>query len=245
MGSLLSSLLSALSATSSSGNVLPKVYLQNDGNRIQFPVGPSSFEVDVKQNNSTININSIGELNMIGKTGLAVMSFASMFPAQVYKFCSCTPNEPYSYVNQIDKWRTSGKPCRFIISDTPVNYAVTIEEFKWGERDGTSDVYFTLNFKEYKFLGNAKDTTQYSAITGLKDRPVSAMDVLANVMVYPGDSIGDVIGRSLGQTANLTKANKTSLAAYAAIAKRGGLKSGDVIKLTTNTLKVNGADVSL
>ena len=243
--SFLSSLMSSLTATNSSGNTPPKIYLQNNGSRIQFPVGPSSFEVDAKQNNSTININSLGELNMIGKTGLLTLSFSSFFPAQQYSFCACTSNEPYSYVNQIDKWRTSGKPCRFIVSDTPVNYAVTIDDFKWGERDGTSDVFFTLSFKEYKFVGGALDSSAFSEVSGLKSRSSWLESTIQSITAYPGDSIGDVLGRSIGKNASLGTNNTNMLAAYKSVAKSGGIKAGDILTYasSSNTLKVGGKNV--
>lgn len=238
--SLISSLLSAATASTVT-NSPPGVYLQSNGSRLQFPVAPAAFEVSVKQNNSTININNIGELNMVGKTGLATMSLSSFFPAQQYTFCSCTADDPYSYINKIDAWRTSGKPCRFIISGTPVNYAVTIDSFKWGERDGSSDVYFSLDFKEYRFIGNAKDTTQYSAITGLKPRQSFLEQAVQNLTVYSGDSIGDVLGRSIGKTAAMGAVDKNILAAYKNIAKGGGIKTGTIISYAAGSIKkVNG-----
>jgi hypothetical protein len=244
--SFISSLLSASNA-GGSGNNPPKVYLQNEGNRIQFPVPPPSFEVVTKQNNSTININNIGELNMIGKAGLATITFASFFPAQPYTFCSCTPDEPYNYVKTIDGWKTSKKPCRFIISDTPIDYAVTIEGFKWGERDGTGDVYFSLDFKEYKFVGSAKDTTQFNVLSGMKSRPRSFMESAAqNLTVYPSDSVGDVLGRSIGATASMGGNDKNILAAYKSMSKSGGFKPGDVISYENGSVKkVNGKNVQL
>lgn len=236
--SFLSSLFSA-AAASGPTNTQPRVYLQCNGNRIQFPVAPSSFGVSVKQNNSTVNINNIGELNMIGKTGLATMSLASFFPNQQYTFCACTADNPYSYVGKIDSWRTSGRPCRFIISDTPVNYAVTIEDFKWDEHDGTGDVYFSIDFKEYKFVGGAKDTTQFNALSGMKSRPQSSFieNALENITVYPSDSISDVLGRSIGRTAAMGEGNKTFLTAYKSIAKSGGLKAGSVISYSAGSIK--------
>ena len=236
--SFLSSLFSAATGNGAS-NVAPNVYLQCNGSRLQFPVAPSSFEVSVKQNNSTVNINNIGELNMIGKTGLATMSLSSFFPNQQYTFCACTPSVPYDYVKKIDSWRTSGKPCRFIVSGTPVNYAVTIETFKWGEHDGSGDVYFSIDFKEYKFVGNAKDTTQFNALSGMKDRPQPSFleNVLDNVTVYPSDSISDVLGRSIGKTAAMGDNNKNLLAAYKNIAKGGGLKTGSIISYSAGAIK--------
>lgn len=242
--SLLSSLLSNLSASEQSGNAPPKVYLQNNGTRLQFPIPPGSFDVNVKQNNSVVNINNIGELNMIGKTGLITMNFSSFFPAQQYSFCQCTPNEPYDYVKTIDAWRTSGRPCRFIMTGTPINYAVTIDDFTWGEHDGTGDVYFVLSFREYRFVGGAKDSTQVNEVTGLKDRKDSSFieQSFENITVYPADSIGDVVGRAIKRTANTGSNDNNVLSAYKKIAKSGGIKAGDIITYTAvnDTLKVGG-----
>jgi hypothetical protein len=237
--SFFSSLLSGLSS-SGSGNTTPNIYLQNNGSRLQFPVGPSSFDVSVKQNNTMININNLGELNMIGKTGLLQVSLSSFFPAQAYTFCACTPQEPYDYVKTIDGWRTSGKPCRFIISGTPVNYAVTIDAFTWGEHDGTSDIYFTLEFKEYKFVGGAKDSTQVNPLTGMQQRSYLE-NVAQNITVYPGDSIGDVLGRAVGRTEGNN--NNSTLKYYKSIAKGGGLKTGSILTYANGAMKVNDKNV--
>jgi hypothetical protein len=237
--SFFSSLFSGLNSSGSS-NTPPKVYLQCNGSRIQFPVGPSSFEVTAKQNNSIVNINNIGELNMLGKTALLTMSLSSFFPNQSYTFCACTPDDPYSYVKTIDNWRTSGKPSRFIISGTPINYAVSIDSFKWGEKDGTGDVHFSLDFHEYKFVGGAKDSTQVNSVTGLKDRSYLE-NVAQNITVYPNDSIGDVIGRAVGKTEAAN--TNSSLKYYTSIAKGGGLKTGSIVTYATGVMKVNGKNV--
>jgi hypothetical protein len=244
-----SSLVSSLLSPSSSivANQPPKIYLQCNNEKIQFPIPPSSFEVNVKQNNSTVNINSLGELNMLGKTGLITMSFSAFLPNQDYDFCQCTADKPYNYVKTIEKWRTSGQPSRFTITDTPINYPVSIESFKYGERDGTGDVYFTIDFKEYKFIGNAVDNT-VSSITGLKDRTDSSslIDADKSVTVYPGDSIMDVASRTLGQNVKLNNSDNSYLDLYKSLAKRGGVRAGDVLKVTkNNTVKIGDSNVSL
>ncbi|WP_231038233.1 hypothetical protein [Pectinatus frisingensis] len=229
-----------------SANTQPRTYLSCNGSKIQFPMPPATFDVSVVQQNSTININNIGELNMLGKTGLLTLSFSSFFPAQNYPFCLCTPDAPYNYVKTIDVWRTSGKPCRFSIAGTSVNYAVSIDKFVWGEHDGTSDVYYTLDFREYKFIGGATDST-ISDVTGMKDRTDtnSMLDVLQSVTVYPSDSIGDVVGRAIGKNLSMGQGNSTILDAYKSIAKSGGINTGDILTYakTTNALKVNNKNV--
>ena len=241
--SLLSSIVSELSSTSSTQ---PRTYLQCNGDKIQFPIPPSKFDVEVSQGNQTININNIGELNMLGKTGLLQIHFSSFFPAQDYYFCLCTPDDPYTYVKTIDSWRTSGKPARFSIAGTPVNYAVSIDNFRWGEHDGSSDVYFNIDFKEYKFIGGAVDST-VSDVTGLKDRTDTSntLETIESVTVYPGDSISDVVGRAVGKNISLGQDDQKVLNAYKALAKKGGLKAGSVVSYvqSSGVLKVDGESV--
>ncbi|GMB01077.1 hypothetical protein [Pelosinus sp. IPA-1] len=242
--SLVSSLLSP-SNSSSTANQPPKIYLQCNKEKIQFPIPPSSFEVSVKQNNSTVNINNLGELNMIGKTGLITMSFSSFLPNQNYDFCQCTADKPYNYVKTIEKWRTSGQPSRFTITETPVNYPVSIESFKYGEKDGTGDVYFTIDFKEYKYTGNAVDNT-VSDVTGLSNRSDASTiaDTTKNITVYPGDSLLDVASRAMGST--IKKGSNSYLDLYKSLAKRGGISTGDIISVTkNNTVKIGDSNVSL
>lgn len=233
-------------SASGTANKAPSVYLQSESGKIQLPIPPESFEVSVKQNNSTVNINNFGELNMLGKTGLLTISLSSFFPNQQYSFCQCTPDSPYSYIKTIEGWRTSGKPARITISDTPIDYAVSIDNFRWGEKDGTGDVYFTLDLREYKFIDGAKDTT--NNVTGLKERvdASSIADKVKTVTVYPGDSLMDVASRALGQKTSLTGTNNTYLAAYKALVKRGGVSTGSVLKvLNGNSLKVGSYNVQL
>lgn len=251
MSSILSSLLSSFSSgsLSSSGtaNQPPKIYLQSAAGKIQLPIPPSSFKVSVKQNNSTVNINNLGELNMIGKTGLITLALSSFFPNQQYSFCQCTPDSPYNYVKTIDGWRTNGQPARITISDTPINYAVTIDSFEWEEKDGTGDVYFSLDLKEYKFVGSAVDNT-INTVTGLKDRTdaTSVADAVKSVTVYPGDSLMDITSRALGQTTSINDDTKSYLTAYKALAKAGGLSIGNVLKVnSTKRLKVGDTNIQL
>ncbi len=125
---------------------------QNNTERFQLPVPPSNYSIDNKNINSVININEIGEVNMIGKSGLREISIDSFFPNREYYFCKTTPLAPYDYINMILKWKESQKPIRLIITDTPINIAAAIESFEYGEKDGTGDVYYSLGLKEYRFV---------------------------------------------------------------------------------------------
>ena len=125
----------------------------NNEERLRLPVIPSSFEVTIPHQNTTVNITELGEINLIGKTGLASMTIQSFFPNQDYPFCLYTGYpKPYECIKLLLKWKESGKPIRVIVTETPINYAMAIESLSYSEVDGTGDVYFTLELKEYKFI---------------------------------------------------------------------------------------------
>jgi hypothetical protein len=137
---------------------------------LRIPVLPPSFQVTAANNNTVVNIVDFGELNLIGKTKLAEISIASFFPAQYYSnLCEYSGfPDPYTFVNTFEKWRTSGKPVRFIKTNTVdnvknVNMPVAIESFVYGEQDGTHDVYYTLSLKEYRYVTTSQSNTVITA----------------------------------------------------------------------------------
>ena len=94
--SILGSVLGALGGNGGDGCVFT---LSGGGSSVAFPVSPPDFEVVNPYNNSTVNINNLGEINMIGKRGLATMKFSSFFPAQDYNFLQTVmAGSPYELV---------------------------------------------------------------------------------------------------------------------------------------------------
>jgi hypothetical protein len=51
----------------------------NNEERLRLPVIPSSFEISIPHQNTTVNITNLGEINLIGKPGLATMTIESFF----------------------------------------------------------------------------------------------------------------------------------------------------------------------
>lgn len=128
----------------------------NSAETLRLPVLPSQFKLTTANGNTVVNVADFGELNLIGKTKLAELTLESFFPNQYYaNLCEYSGfPDPYSCVNMIEKWRTSGKPIRVLLIQSAakiVNMAATIESFTWGEQDGTGDVYYSLPLKEYRF----------------------------------------------------------------------------------------------
>jgi len=125
----------------------------NGKEKLQLPVPPPSFEIKRGKQVEVVTLQNIGEVAMLGKGKLATVTISSFFPAQAYPFVQYRRfPKPYNCVKLIEKWQSQNKPIRLIITDTPINIAATIQNFEYGERDGTGDVYYTLELLEYRFL---------------------------------------------------------------------------------------------
>lgn len=125
-----------------------EIYLkENNSIGFQLPVLPESIPILNTFNNTTVNIPTKGDINMIGTKGLREVTLTSFFPAQDYEFNQCERLEPEEYVTLIESWM--GKVIRLIVTDV-INMEVTIESFNKTYAD--NDIKYELSLKEYKRL---------------------------------------------------------------------------------------------
>ena len=209
---------------------------------VTFPVLPAELMISVNTNHGTVNINNYGEYLMKGKTGLKSLTLAGFFPAQNYPFAMMGLS-PYTYISELEAMRTGGEVCQLTVSDTPLSMPCLISSFKFGEKDGSGDVYYELGLTEYRYV-TAPETGKTDAATGLKKRPESFWSKMKkNITYYPGDSIGNVIGRAVGKSVTLNNEQFSKFQIYRSIVRNGGLSPGDIIRLTTMNLKRNDENV--
>lgn len=238
MSSFLASLLNAIGLAASSITIS----LSSDTATVVFPVLPSELMVAVNTNHGTVNINNFGDYLMKGKTGLKTLTLSGFFPAQDYPF-AMMGMAPYTYIAQLETMRTGDSVCQLTVSDTPLSMPCLISSFKFGEKDGSGDVYYELGLTEYRYV-TAPETGKTDAVTGLKKRPESFWSKMKkNITYYPGDSIGNVIGRAVGKSVILNNEQFSKFQIYRSIVRNGGLSTGDIIRLTTMNLKRNDENV--
>jgi nucleoid-associated protein YgaU len=174
---------------------------------LQLPVPPSSFEITQGQNNTSITITTAGERNLIGKGKLATISIETFFPAHDYNFCQYTGfPTPQECVILVETLRKSSKPMRIIITDTGINTLATVESFVYGEQDGSGDVYFTLELKEYRLISvsstaTALAVTSTSAITSSTTRQTKTV---TSYTVKSGDTLWAIAKKSYGSGSKYT-----------------------------------------
>ena len=141
-------------------------WLQKDNDsKFQLPVKPSEYTVNVAHKNTVVNVIQLGDVNLMGKTGLREISLSSFFPAKDYNFSNNSERkEPLAYVKKIETWRQSGEPVRVIITGV-LNMECTVESFSYGEKDATGDIYYTASLKEYKKIKLRKATVSIATST--------------------------------------------------------------------------------
>ena len=149
-----------------------------DADKLKLPVTPSSYEIAVNHNNTVVNIVSLGDIKLLGNTGLRSVTLSSFFPDQDYNFSKADRNEPMYYVKRLEKWRKENTIIRFIISGY-INMQCTVESFTWGQKDGTKDLYYTLALKEYRTVSVKKRTTKQIKATTHKIKKGDTLNKIA------------------------------------------------------------------
>ncbi|HCQ5549657.1 TPA: LysM peptidoglycan-binding domain-containing protein [Clostridioides difficile] len=151
-----------------------EMWLRQADNTFRFPIFPSSFEVKGNSIVNTTNIIKLGEVVVFGGIGLRSTDISSFFPNQNYPFCDYAGfPKPYDCVALLKGWMEKGFILRFIITETDVNFECIITDFSYKEQDGTRDVYFTLNLKEYKRIQIPSINSSDGKITSVKDVPIT------------------------------------------------------------------------
>jgi nucleoid-associated protein YgaU len=212
-------------------------WLIQGNEKLQLPVPPPNYAIKRAQNNSVVVVEGIGEVSFIGKPKLAeIPSITSFFPNQAYSFCQySTFPTPKECTDLIEKWMLSGNPIRYIVTGA-INAECTIEDFEYGEQDGTGDVYFTLNLKEYKVISaTVTAITTVAAVPATTTTPATPAKVVPVVVavarpvakaiplkytVKKGDTLWAIAKRQYGDGSKST-----------VIATKNGIKNPNLIKV--------------
>jgi len=189
-----------------------------------LPVTPAGFEVSHGIKIETINIHTLGDVNIAGYGTLAAIKIDCLLPAQSYSFLNASGGtEPYSYVEKFRGWSDSRMVLRFIVSGTSVNIPVIIEDIVYGERDGTGDVYATLSLREYRELAIVQKT---STENNMRIATVTTTPAPQTYTIKSGDTLSAICRKFYGDSS-----------LYPKLAKYNGVKNPNLI-YAGNTLKL-------
>lgn len=182
-----------------------EIWLKQGKTNFRFAVLPSEYELMSESNNTQVIINSLGEINLLGKRKLKNISFSSFFPEQKYSFCEYTSfPTPAESVDLVENMKNKGV-LHLIMTGSPINMDCTIESFIWGENDGTKDINFTLEFKEYRKIkvktNKEREVLPQKVTPAATERP--AKDVSSTTYtVLKGDNLCKIAKNLTGNSAN-------------------------------------------
>ena len=129
------------------------IYLSvnNRAEVVSLPVLPPEFTVSKNRNNEVFDTVSQGQLKLIGTSALKTISWSSFFPVRDYPFLRDRSDTAFGYLYTIDTWYERKLPIRLIITDTPINMAVTIDDLTYTiGKDG--DMKYSITLSEVKLI---------------------------------------------------------------------------------------------
>lgn len=180
-----------------------QISLSCDGEKVVLPVTPAKYRVQTGQMNKVVSVEQLGEALIFGLPSAKKLSFEGFFPNpdHDYPFVIGSASSPADMVELINKWQEARLPVRVIITDSPVNLMVGIMRFDWHERDCSRDIYYSIEFAEYKDLNTpaAINDRQIDSDTGLKKRPGPTLRTDGAKRINAGSDIVDVARKTYGQ----------------------------------------------
>ncbi len=121
-----------------------------DGVQLTLPVTPQRYSWGWGKNIETINVSALGDVYFPGNKTRCANKVEGFFPAQDYPFLAPgAVTDPWYYVGLFQQWAQSDIVGRFIVDGTDVNAAVLIESIDVEEKDGSGDVYYVINQREW------------------------------------------------------------------------------------------------
>lgn len=206
-----------------------EIWLNKDKDKFRLPVNPPSFQVTNTQNNTSIEVQSTGEVNLIGTTGLMGIEISSFFPVKEYSFVQYKPfPKPYDCVDKIKKWIKT--PIQLIITGTNLNIPVTIESFSHSEEDGSGDVSFSITLKEYRTVAyktiSKKTSKSGKKVSKKKTKKRSSKEKkTVKYVVKKNDTLWGIAKKQTGKSSNWKKIYKDNKKVIEKTAKKHGKKS--------------------
>ena len=189
--------------------MLKEVWFKTSEIDFRLPIEPSSFERLTSVSYATEKVLNLGDVAMYDSKGLAKISFDVFFPNHEYSFNSYKGvKPPYECIKWLKKWEIEGSIVRIILTGTDINQLMRITDLNYGEKDGTGDVYYTIDLTEHREIvipkvssnSNNSNSSNNSNANNNTNRPVEKPPATQKThVVGPGDSLWSLAKKYYGK----------------------------------------------
>jgi LysM repeat protein len=186
--------------------------------QLSMPVTPGEFAVEAGRNITVLDMAQTGEAAFPGLSALFDEQLEFLLPSESRNYTQGDySGDPYVMVKTLTDWSEAGEVLRLIVTDTPVNVPVLLGPVRYGERDGTGDVYVKLTMRRYREL--EAETTEVKTATGNNTRSTARAEQPERVhTVVKGDTLWGIARKQYGNGTLCWK-----------LAKYNGIKNANLI----------------
>ena len=189
-----------------------KMTLIVGGREINIPVLPAKLNVSSPGKNERVTVLELGEVLLLRKKGLRILSWESFFPVSKAPYTVGQIRGPVSIVQAIQKARDQKSPVRFLITGTDLdcNLRMGIDSFEYEERSGElGDLYYTIKLYEWKDISPKRivlpEKKEEPAKTQEPERPGKPEQTSKTYTVKPGDCLWNIAKAIYGKGSDYTK----------------------------------------
>lgn len=189
-----------------------KMTLIVGGREINIPVLPAKLNVSSPGKNERVTVLELGEVLLLRKKGLRILSWESFFPVSKAPYTVGQIRDPVSIVQAIQKARDHKSPVRFLITGTDLdcNLRMGIDSFEYEERSGElGDLYYTIKLYEWKDISPKRivlpEKKEEPAKTKEPERPGKPEQTSKTYTVKPGDCLWNIAKKFYGKGSDYTK----------------------------------------
>ena len=182
------------------------------GREINIPVLPAKLNVSSPGKNERVTVLELGEVLLLRKKGLRILSWESFFPVSKAPYTVGQIRDPVGIVQAIQKARDQKSPVRFLITGTDLdcNLRMGIDSFEYEERSGElGDLYYTIKLYEWKDISPKRivlpEKKEEPAKTQEPERPGKPEQTSKTYTVKPGDCLWNIAKAIYGKGSDYTK----------------------------------------
>ena len=188
-----------------------KVYFDSNGSRM------SSYE-----------IMDVGEVNVPSGSNLSGFNWSSYFPGQGHKnipFLRGTWQDPKKIHTILEEWREKGTPLRIIMTCTPINHDVYINDYSAVFESGYGDYNYDLSFKKRRKIKISSQRVAAMNSGLLQSNTGGSGSGGRTYTVKSGDTLWAIAQKYYGSGAKYGTIYNANKAAIEETAKKRGMSS--------------------